>query len=372
MKPKILILIDTGIIGGPGKGLFQLLRHAHNKVEYLLTNFSYPPPMSSQFNDFATTHGFHIHLLRSRFRCDPGPVLECIRLVKEGGFTLVQSHGYKTHIMAWLIAKATGIPWIAFAHGWTTENWKVRLYHKLDRLFLRWCDRAVAVSPKLFDTISSLRGTHCKTTLILNAVDQDEIPRGCVSPSVRERLSISASAKVLGCFGRLSSEKGQAFLIKAFRKFQEKHPDSALILTGDGPDRGSLETLIANLGLTTKVHLCGYQPGMRDFYEAIDLLVLPSLSEGLPNVALEAMALEKPVLATDVGAVAEIITHGENGWMVQAGDETLLANSLLEIFSSPSLVTRIGKVAKASLHPKFSAQGRANAIVALYKEVLGI
>src|SRR4051794_23753100 len=130
---KPLIIIDTAIVGGPGRGLLQLLRTLELKsVNYLICNFLYRRSMSREFETTLREHNHNIHQLKERFRFDPLPLWELIKLIKRNKFSVIQSHGYKSHVMAAVISILFRVPWVAFCHGWTAENRKVKLYHSLD------------------------------------------------------------------------------------------------------------------------------------------------------------------------------------------------------------------------------------------------
>lgn len=371
MKPKVHILIDTEIIGGPGKGIFQFLKNADPaRLDYVLSNFEYPPPRTSQFNDYARSHNINLATLSQRFRFDLSPILQVMKIFRQEGCTLLQSHGYKTHIIAAAASKLLGVPWVAVAHGWTTEDWKVRLYHALDRISLKFPEIAVGVSPKLFDELGSIRGELRRSELILNAVDRDEIRQSKDRASVRESLGLKNNEILLGCFGRLSSEKGQRILLEGLAKSGKEGRELRLVFVGDGPDRQILSNLASSFGIADRTKFTGFQESMGDYYAAIDLLVLPSLSEGLPNVVLEAMTYSKPVLATDVGAVREVLTNNESGWIIPPRDSDAIARKLIEISKDPSLLEKIGKAGESSLYPKFSPKARAERFIALYESLV--
>lgn len=371
MKAKVLSIIDSVIVGGPGKGLFQFIRNASKATfEFQLCNFEYRNPRSREFIERAVEENIDLQLFTQNYRFDPTPVLQVYRIINKQGYNILQTHSTKAHLIAWLLKRITSTAWIAVAHGYTNEDWKIRLYNRIDRWLLTRADRVVAVSPLLHATLSTSRGSKKPTDLILNAVDENEIPGQLGGKEIRRRCNLQNSELLIGAFGRLSSEKGQENLLLAFCKLI-KTSAASLIIVGDGQDRRKLEHLAKELDITDRVFFHGHQKFMRDYYEAIDLLVLPSLSEGLPNVVLEAMVLGKPVLSTDVGAIREVITEGENGWIVPPGDSVGLCGKLDEILANPDHLKMVGEKAKASLFPKFSAIERVKKFTDLYEKILG-
>jgi glycosyltransferase involved in cell wall biosynthesis len=252
------------------------------------------------------------------------------------------------------------------AHGWTKENNRVHLYNWLDLQLHRRSNCAIAVSPVLFDTLSQARGKHKPTYLISNAV---ELPPLSELAQRRQRTS-QTEVLTIGVFGRLSHEKGHQVLIRAVERIVRDGSPLQVLIVGDGPERGTLESLVQQLNIQEYFRFVGYQANMAEWYNKIQLLVIPSLTEGLPNVLLEAMAAEIPAVATSVGAVPQVITHDENGWLIPAGDPDALAATLMRILQAPELIRKAGENARASLHPRFSPAARAQSFVDIYRSML--
>ena len=368
-RPKVCILIDTRILGGPGRGLFQILKRSQALAfDYILVNFEYAGP-PSEFNQTAQREGLNLRTIASQGPLDPLPIKRLLQLYREEGCTILQTHGYKTHVIGALARVWLGIPWIAFAHGWTTENLKVRLYHLLDKITLRFADIAVAVSTPLFKTLMSIRRKERTTVYIPNAVDPGAIAGSGIPGRIRKELGIGPDELVIGCFGRLSSEKGQAILLQALSLWDSTVvPLPHLLLVGDGPDRAGLEEICSRAKLTPKVHFLGYQSLLRDYYEALDAYVLPSLSEGLPNVVLEAMAFSRPVIATSVGSTPEVVTS-ETGWLVSPGQAKELCDALIKALKDRPKLVAIGIEGKKLVAHQFDPDERAKKIRALYERL---
>ncbi len=369
MKPRVLTLIDTLYIGGAGKVILQFLKHAdHSRFDYLLCNFTYARQKSREFIDRAQALGFNLHLLPQRHALDPSPIAAVTRLIDTGGFNLIETHGYKAHTVGWSVRARRPIRWITVSHGWTNEGHKMHLYNALDRWLIRRADLAIGVSPQLGATLRALRGPGRPTEVLLNAIDPDDLQPGA-GPELSAKPLLRAATVTVGCFGRLSPEKGHVHLLRAWAHLPTSL-DAHLILVGNGLERANLQAEAARLGITERVTFTGHQSDMAPWYATIDLLVLPSLSEGLPFVVLEAMATGKPVLATDVGAIREVITDEVNGWIVPPGDEAALARQILRLLSAPDALPEFGARARASLFPKFAPATHAERLLELYARTL--
>ena len=371
MKPKVLILIATNNLSGPGKGLMQFLKEAENKdLDYVLSNFLQKNQSTFEFLEVAKERGLNIKLLKQKFWIDPSLIWQAYNLCRLEGCNIIQTHGYKGHIIGLLLSSFMKVKWIAVAHGWTCENKKVLFYNKLERFLFRFADVAIVVSQPLHDTINAVRGKNKPTKKILNAVDPGDLKAGVGRDATRKKYQLSNSDIVFSVFGRLSPEKGQLVLIEAFKSVKESVPNSKLMVVGEGPDELLLLDEINELNLLDDIIFCGYQRTVRDYYEASDIVVLPSYSEGLPNVVLEAMCLGKPVIATDVGSVHEIIEDGVNGWIVPSGMPGPMAGKMIEAAKNMSESKKIGRASQKMLYPKFSPKHRAEQILDVYQKVI--
>lgn len=353
--------------------MFQYIRHAQSKchLDYVLANFTNDLGYKSEFAEVAEKENTNYRLLYQRALLDPALIKKALNIYRDEGCNIIQTHGYKGHVIAYVLSRLFGFKWVAWAHGWTDENAKVRFYNKIERFCLKRADVAIAVSPKLYDCISGFRGLKKKTCMILNAVEEGELPSEIGGLATRGGHGFSRDDFILGCFGRFSPEKGQEVLLEAFARVTLEYPQTKVMLVGSGQEEASLRALAERLKIEDKVVFCGYQRAMQDYYEAVDMVVMPSHSEGLPNVALEAQAAKKPIIATDVGGIREIIEDGVNGRVVPAGDHLALAEAINTVVGSCQLQTQYAQKGYEMLYPKFSPERRAQKIVNVYQELLG-
>lgn len=371
MSPAPLILIDTGIIGGPGRGIVQLGRFLESKsIRYLICNFKYPRPKSREFEEELQRQGLRAATVSQRFVFDSAPILQFYRLAREGRYNILQSHGYKSHVVALVVSRITGLPWLAFTHGWTREDRKVAIYHALDKWMLRIADSVIAVSPPLFNLFREVRGERRQTHLIFNAADTSTLPGKYGGEAVRRRLLAPGREVLVGCFGRLSFEKGVDILLRSISLIRRGFPQVSFLILGDGPEREALESLATELGLGDSVTFEPHALAMRDYYEAIDLLVLPSRSEGLPNVVLEALSFGVRVVGTDVGAVREVIIDRQNGWVAPSGDPRALARVMDTALSWMMTQGREPVAKRELLGATFTPEYRSLRIMGVYQNLL--
>lgn len=372
MTPKVLILIDSLVMSGPVRGILQVVKHTPPcNCQITLGVLRYPGRQSPELIQALQDSNANLIFLEQRFAFDPAVIFQLARIVKGEGYTAIESHGYKTHLIAAGVKALTRIPWIAFSHGWTAENLKTRLYHALDYLTLRFADELVVLTAemqaKLERWLARTEGIH----LILNGIeeaDSAETSGVGARSRIRADLGIPEESILIGCFGRLSSEKGQGILLDALA---DLHTDQSwkLLILGDGIDARALANKTALLGLSDNVMFAGHTAEIGPFYQAIDLLVVPSLSEGLPNVILEAQRAALPVIASAVGSVAEAIKHEVTGWLVPPSSPTSLTSTIKICLENRTRLAVAGATAKNLLFPRFSAAKRANDIQELYSNL---
>jgi len=366
--PRVMIIIDTHRLGGPGKGLLQFLRIPKN-FDYCLYCIKYSSQNKNSFAKEAIKKNINIRFFKQAFNFDPMVFLQVISEARKNKFNIIQTHGYKADILGLAAKKILQICWISFAHGFTSENFRVKMYHRLDRSILGKADKIVAVSESIKDTLTQDNLGSEKITVIHNAVDLNDYSIDKPFEDVREKFGLSPNKPLIGVIGRFSHEKGQFVFLKALKIALEDSKNFQAVLIGEGPDQQLLNDYIKNNNLDATVKLIEYQSDIVSWYKALDLLVLPSLSEGLPNVILEAMLFNVPVIATDVGAISSII-DGTNGIIVPPGHPGRLAEQIKDLLSNPKKRKLLALKASQMLYPEFSSIERSKAIQSIYQEVL--
>ena len=367
----VMMLISTHILGGPAKGLLQLIPELQRRghVRPLLCTFAQPGAAETPFQAACREQGIALHCFPQAFNWDMRAFKAVREFVRAEGVDVIQTHGYKENVCGWYLRRTTGKPWLTFVHGTTDENLKVRLYHALDRFVAARADRIVPVSHELMRRRVPTALRH-KVRVVENAI----VPRARhVSPDAvaQWRAQHALTQPVLACVGRLSPEKGQDVLLRAAARLRDMGARFQLALVGDGPWRAELEALVVRLKLVGYVRFVGQQKDMDLVYAATDVLVLPSRKEGMPNVVLEGMLAGLPLVATQVGAVPDMLAAGENGVLVPADDDVALARALRDVLCDAAFARRIGERARASLFPRFSIAQRAHNIEAVYGELTG-
>lgn len=242
------------------------------------------------------------------------------------------------------------------------------------RLFYRSCTLVHTVAPELSRQLEDSGFTHRRSIrAVLNGVDCDRFCPPVNQHEVRHRLALPKSAVLLGIVGRLVPVKRHLLLIEALERLSGGFAHVHLVVAGEGEMRGKIEERIAGSPLSSRIHLLGHQPDPVAVYQALDLLVIPSHLEGLPNVLLEAMACGVPALA-NVGAcgVRDVISPGNDGIIAAMPDAASLASSLISALSDPAKLQVMGAAARQKMAESFTLKAMATGYERLYEECLAL
>ena len=289
---------------------------------------------------------------------------------------VVHTHKYKDSFIGTLVARSLGIPYVVrIVHGLPEpfmglRNAKMVAYTAADRLMTGWfVDRVVAVSSDIERVLIGLYGSN-RVSCIHNGIDLAAVRVTTSREALRRKWQIPEDAVVIGTVGRLVPVKGHAILLDATRILQASIGNVALVLVGDGPLRKDLEANAKRLGLEKSVIFAGQQDQSYDFMNMMDVFVLPSLHEGIPMVVLEALALQRPVVATRVGGIPEVIEHGQTGFLAEPSDASSLARLLQRLVEDLPMAVSIGKAGRTRVEEKFTARTMAGKTAELYEQVL--
>jgi glycosyltransferase involved in cell wall biosynthesis len=357
-KPiRVLAFVEASSLTGPAKNLIEFARRAANQsARAIIAIATFQRRRSGGSlgpNPFVLACqgvGLKVHVIPERFAFDPAVPLAMRKLIAAQSPDIVQTHAVKSHFLMRLTAMHRQFHWIAFHHGYTRTNTKVRVYNQLDRLSLPSASRVVTVCRPFALALKDIGVTEGRIAIRHNSVSVFLPASEAQVRESRETLGIPAGAEVLLNVGRLSREKGQADLIKAISILRKTNDSRAirLVLVGDGPDRKKLGDVAKQLGVADWVIFAGHQANVTTFYTMANLVVLPSHTEGSPNTLLEAMAAGRPIVATAVGGVPEIVTHNKEALLVEKNNPVDLASSIERVLSDVNLQKQLSGQARST------------------------
>ncbi len=361
-QPCVLAVIDGHYVTGPAKQLLAAAEHGRPNFATSLVMFQ-RPRVPTPLIEAARHSRLPLTVLRERWVGDPMMLRRFAQQMHRTDVDIVQTHGYKATILAFALRGRARKPWVAFLHGETYENLKVRAYFHLEWIAARRADRLVVVSQALARTAMDRQSPGDRIRVVHNAA----LAAGPRDHS--EPLSTSDRTPAIAVVGRLSREKGIDIAIDVHAAVLRTHPSARLLIVGEGPERSRLEADIARLGIGHAVEWLGHVDDTAPVYRRSAVLLLPSRSEGLPNVVLEAMAHGIPVVAAAVGGVPEIVRDGANGFLVTSGDAAAMAARIVALLRDPSARREVGRRGQGDVAARFSMEARVAALTRLYEEL---
>jgi glycosyltransferase involved in cell wall biosynthesis len=211
-----------------------------------------------------------------------------------------------------------------------------------------------------------------KVLTIKNGIDLDNIDTVSATKSeIRSQLGLPSDEVLFGTVGRLARTKGQIYLLRAFTEFVKRIPNSRLVLVGNGPLHKELRREAETLGIDSHISFLGFRNDVYEILHALDLFILPSVSEGLALALLEAMAARLPIIATDVGGIPEVFGKGEFGRLVPPRDVHELFSAMLEIYFLDShKKMRLGENARKRVEEEFTVNRMCQRLAGLYESML--
>lgn len=261
-------------------------------------------------------------------------------------------------------------------HGHVLEGYFGRVGTAAFRAIERWLagstDVLVAVSPQVRDDLVNLGVAPARRfTVVRLGIDLEPRVRTSVDRmELRRRLGIGPERFVVGWFGRMTAVKRTDDLIDALVALRGRGVDACLLLVGDGEDRERLEQRAKDAGVARDVFSLGYQQDVAGWYAAADAVVLTSASEGTPVTIIEALAAGKPVVATNVGGVPDVVRDGIDGFLVSAGDTDAMAARLAEIASDPAVGERLATTGQQRVLTRYAVARLVDNVDRLYRALL--
>ena len=262
-------------------------------------------------------------------------------------------------------------------HGHVLRGYFGPLSSWFFRLLERWLAKSttalIAVSPQVRDDLVALGVAPAERFVVIRlGIELRERVAGEQNGRVDSRryLGIEADRFAVGWIGRMTAVKRTDDVLVAFKRLRDEGVDAVLCMVGDGPDRAQLEQRAHDLGIVRETLFVGYQEDVAPFYAAFDALVLPSSNEGTPVSAIEALAAGRPVVATRVGGVPDVVVEGEDGFLVEPGATDDLADRLVRLARDPELRERMGQAGRERVLPRYAVDRLVDDVDRLYRSLL--
>jgi glycosyltransferase involved in cell wall biosynthesis len=308
-------------------------------------------------------------------------VLKLARLIRRTRPRILHTHTAKAGAVGRLAAVLAGDarpPIVVHTfHGHVLRGYfdptRSAAFRMLERRLARVSTALVAVSPEVRDDLVSLGVAPAERFAVVRlGVELDErvSPDANGRVETRRLLGISPDRFAVGWIGRMTGVKRTEDVLLAFRRLRERGVDACLCMVGDGPDRDQVERRAHDLGVMRDTYFVGYQEGVAPYFAAFDAFVLPSVNEGTPVTAIEALAAGRPVVATRVGGVPDVVREGVDGFLVDAGAVDDLAERLARLASDPALRERMGAAGRDRVLSRYAVDRLVDDVDRLYRSLL--
>ena len=390
-EPKVLHIITRFDKGGSAQNTYLTLLglKERNFQSYFVTGLSLESEMKyaeikAQEKDIQRLEQVGIEFIlcpplvrRTNIIKDLSAFLDIWRIIKKISPEIVHTHSSKAGLLGRLAAKLARIPIVVHTpHGHVFFGYfgplKTKIFIILERLVSRITHRIIALTNKEKEDYIKFRiANEDKFDVIYSGIELDkfkELSEDKKQNFVKE-LGIPEKSLIIGTVGRLVPVKGHEFLIKAAKYIISKYPEAFFVFTGDGPLEHNLKRQARELGINNNIIFLGWRSDAAKIISVYDIFSLPSLNEGMGRVLAEAMSLGKPIVASNVGGIPDLVTHGKNGFLVPARNPEKLAKYIQILIEDKEKKEKMGQAGK-EMAKIFSKEKMVENIANLYEKLL--
>jgi glycosyltransferase involved in cell wall biosynthesis len=365
---KVLHLITSLEVGGAQHGLLLgLPRFDPDRYEHIVCSLMDRMQMAMQFRQA----GIEVHSLGLRQKTDLAVALRLRTLLKQLRPDILHTYLLHSNVVGRIVGRLVGIPAII---GSERTIGQARRWGRLATRLTNPLTDAVEVNSETgARAIENDLGVPAeKIEVVRSGIDLDAFGGSAGRAETRSALGIADGQHLVLYVGRLRPVKGVEFGIRAFARASTQHPNMHMAMAGEGEQLGYLDNLATELEISEKVTFLGVRNDLPDLFAAADSVLMPSLNEGFPRTAIEAMAAGKPVIATGVGGTPEAIVDGETGILVPPKDVEAMAEALVKLVGDPELQARLGAAGRVRAIQNYSVDNYVARLDGLYRQLLGL
>ncbi len=370
---RVLLFSDADVFAGTERHMFDLAKGLN--AEGIETRIGSPTP--SILKDRADSAGIGHVCIQKRGLIDRAAIKQLVQLLKNKEIDIIHAHNGRTMLSAAIAVtlartgKAAATQHFLDPDHAAKTGVKSMIYHSAHAWVSSRLSGYIAISDAVRDTMLSRKEAPPeKITVIHNGMYPVDILNQTPPAEVRASLNIPSDHLLIVSAARLEQEKNIVTLISAVEQVRRKHPNVTCLIAGSGTLEGELKSQITNMNQEANIRLLGFREDAISLIGACDLFVLPSVAEPFGLVLLEAMALGKPVIATDAGGPKEIVVSGSTGNLVPPSDPAAMATAIEHFIEHRSDLERMGKRGKERFNELFSAKTMSQRIAAFYEKIL--
>ncbi len=371
-KIKVAVFLNSVVRGGVEEHVILLCKNlSKERFESIVVC---PPLLAELIED--DLEGFaRVVRIDIRSFSSLGEIMNLYRFLRKEGVDIVHSHLFFASRMSHFIARLAGVP-VTIETGHIREAWRkgfLRTFYYIDRFYARFTDRFIAVSEAVAKYFVEVKGIgRERITVIANGINTGKFEPGTTDEAreFRSKLAIDKNSPLISVVARLDLQKGHTYLIKAAPSIIEKYPDIIFLIVGIGATLESLKAEVAALGLDKSFIFAGFRKDIPAVMNGSDIIVLPSLYEGMPLAVIEAALSARPIVATAVDGTPEVLQDNETGLLVPPSDPESLSRAIIKLLDDPARAARMGRAARAHALTRFDIKRQARETEELYLKAL--
>ncbi|MFC1658436.1 glycosyltransferase family 4 protein [Candidatus Omnitrophota bacterium] len=311
-----------------------------------------------------------VKILECSGKFDLKAIFKIRDFIKKEDIEILHTHGYKANFYIFFSSFFLRAKRIATCHTWYSVNAKMKLYEWLDKLLLRRFDKITTVSEALKNEILGSGIAKDRISVINNGISLKGFEDPGDTAYLKNEFGLNENHKIIAVIARLARDKGHIYLLKAISKAIKAIPEISCLIIGDGQLRAQLELEARSLGLGNKVIFTGIRRDIPQLLSLTELIVMPSLKEGMPFAILEAMAAKKPIIASRAGAIPDMIEDGIDGLLVEPGDVDGLRIAIESLLKNQEKATLLARNGYEKIKSRFSSRKMAEDYIRVYQEAL--
>lgn len=370
---QVLHLIDSAGLYGAEKLLLGLIRHQRKiGVNAALGSLGGKADRERPIEVMARRMEIPIHKFPMRRGLNMMGGMQVVNFARANMFDLLHSHTYKGNIIVGLLPRRfRAMPLVMTLHGWRPPmSLLMRLIQSIEVHGILRADHVTLVDDSLAADPRLSRLPAQRISIVRNGITAPTTPANKdlihqIQDFLGDRFSIAA-------VGRLSREKGLDLLLEALAELRSGGLDCAVCVFGDGEERNRLEQMIVNYKLQSFVKLFGYVDSATSYLAPFDCVVMPSRTEGMPLVALEAMHMGTPLVAADVGGLPALLSHGRYGRLFPADDGAALVAAIRDVYQDEESSRHMAEAARDAVRSEHTVEPMVQKYVQIYKQLLGL
>jgi glycosyltransferase involved in cell wall biosynthesis len=355
---------SNGIYGAERVILTVLEQLSKENIQSILVCFKNKKNEDSSFYQAACKNGIKAYELECGSRVDLKAFLKLVSLSRESTINIIHTHDYKSHFYGICASFFCRCSIISTLHGWTSDSGLHKLYRTIEATLLKKAKRIIVVSNEIKTKVKQL---NTRVVLIPNGVN-DKIYLPNRELGIRKLYGFSKDEVVFGMVARMTNEKGHLLLLNAFANVNVLHPNTKLLLVGDGQNRAKIESYAKELGIYQAIVFTGTCSNIVELLNSIDCYISASYREAMPMSVLEAMACGLPVIATEVGELPHMLRDGA-GRLTKVGDVDNIAVEMISIINNRDAAKKMGNLARFRVEHEYSARQQALKHESIYQGV---